>query len=97
MSILKICKNSLAHMNTILRRTPPNKWIRINATNSVCNDIRYEIHPTIEEPEQFDKILQEKVPIYICGKSLPYIIGLELRWIEDVYGARIRFQFKNMT
>ena len=87
---LNICQRSMSHLGNILKN--PNKWIRIGVTGGGCNGLKYDITPTTEEPTKSDEILQrDNPPIYICGKSLLYLIGTNLSWTEDALGARIEF------
>ena len=37
------------------------------------------------------------VAVRVCGKSIMYLIGMELNWVTDVRGSRMEFDNPNSS
>ena len=47
---------------------------------------------TNNKPNKIDEHVKiDTIDMYICGKSLMYIIGTEIDYIEDIMGSRFHF------
>lgn len=61
-----------------------------------CNGFSYKFKILLndEKPNKFDEVYNlGNKNLYICGKSMMFIIGTEIDYIEDIMGSR--FDFKN--
>tara|TARA_Y100000389_G_scaffold84757_4_gene81461 strand:+ start:13236 stop:13562 length:327 start_codon:yes stop_codon:yes gene_type:complete len=61
-----------------------------------CNGFSYKFKILKDESKinKFDEVLKiEDKNLYLCNKSLMYLIGTKVDYIEDIMGSR--FDFKN--
>ena len=65
-----------------------------------CNGFSYtfDILKEDKKPHKLDEIynLGEK-NLYLCGKSIMYLIGTEIDYIEDIMGSRFNFKNENIS
>ena len=60
--------------------------------------LKYEITPeSVERLPNDELVVIDNVPIVICGSSLMYLIGTELKWKTDIMGSGIEFKNPNAT
>ena len=64
---------------------------KILKTHDKINKLDEKI--SLETPIDLDISLNSNYDLYLCNKSLMYIIGTEVDYIEDIMGSR--FDFKN--
>jgi iron-sulfur cluster assembly accessory protein len=62
-----------------------------------CNGFSYKFK-MLKQKDKINKLdekisLETPIDLYLCNKSLMYIIGTEVDYIEDIMGSR--FDFKN--
>lgn len=60
-----------------------------------CNGFEYKLEP-IKSSDNISKIdekmkIDKEKDIYICGKSLMYLLGTKIDWEDDVMGSRFIF------
>ena len=69
------------------------KYIFIGVKGGGCNGLKYFIEPTNDEPVKFDESIKidENLNINICGKSLMFLIGTEVKWKDDFIGSGVEF------
>ena len=90
-NILSICSKTIEHFQNILTTTN-HKYIFIGVKGGGCNGLKYVVEPSSDEITKIDEYINsEKVPIVVCGKSLMYLIGTELKWKTDFTGSGIEF------
>ena len=93
--LLKFCGKSIRHLRLVLRDTN-HDYIRIGIQSGGCNGLKYNIIPSSEVPHKNDiQINEAGVNIHICGKSLLFLIGTEVHWVNDIFGSRIEFKNPN--
>ena len=96
-NILKLCNNTIRHFRNILRDNN-SKYISIGVKGGGCNGLKYYIEPTNEKPEKFDEIIKLKeLQINVCGKSMIYLLGTEIKWVENYMGKGLEFNNPNAT
>jgi|TARA_B110000495_G_scaffold194096_1_gene200065 iron-sulfur cluster assembly accessory protein len=59
----------------------------------------FEILKEDKKPNKIDETVEidKNVNLHICGKSLLYIIGTEIDYIEDIMGSRFDFNNGNIS
>ena len=63
---------------------------------SGCNgfSFKFKVLKENEKPYKLDQVIKvNDYNMYLCGKSLMYIIGTNINYIEDIMGSR--FDFSN--
>lgn len=74
----------------------------INALFSVqgggCNGMKYVIEPLTEKPHKLDEMisLNKDNNLYVCGKSMIFILGTHIDLIEDFMGESFSFNNPNV-
>ena len=87
-----MCAKTIQHLTSL---TGKKNWIRIGVEGGGCNGFRYAVRATSDAPDKYDEVLSVSVRAYVGSESLLYLIGTEMRWIEDALGARIEFENPN--
>lgn len=71
----------------------PVTGLRVGIKNTGCSGMSYSMDYA-ENPEPLDEVVEDKgVKIYIESKSLMFLLGTELDFVTDQFGAH--FSFKN--
>ena len=72
----------------------------LHVTNGGCNGFSYKfkILDKIEKPNNLDDQykLDDKYNIYLCNKSIMWIIGTHIDYIDDIMGSRFDFLNPNI-
>lgn len=94
-SILNICNKSIKHFKKLLKNNN-SKYISIGVKGGGCNGFKYYIEPTNEEPNKLDEIIiQDDVQINICNKSIFFLIGSDIKWVDNNMTSGIVFNNPN--
>ena len=95
--IISVCNKTTSHFKSLLSSTN-HKHIFIGVKGGGCNGLKYEIEPSSDELQAFDeKIIINNVPIVVCGKSLMFIIGIDIKWKTNNMGSGLEFINPNAT
>ena len=95
--LIKICQKTKNHFNDICKKNN-TKTLLFSVKGGGCNGLKYSIVPLYDKMQKNDEIIKfEQFNIVICGKSLMYVLGTELKWKEDVIGSGIEFVNPNST
>ena len=66
-----------------------------------CNGFNYkfDILEDDSKPHKLDETykLDDNIPIYICHKSMMYILGTEVDYLQDIMGSRFTFSNNNIS
>ena len=96
-SILTFCKKA-AQQIKLISKSSGNKSILIGVKGGGCNGLKYYIEPTDNKPTKIDEQLDiEGVNVIVCGRSMFYILGTEVKWKKDYMGERFDFTNPNAT
>lgn len=96
MTIINLCKRSTQHFINIMEKSNTNR-ILIGVKGGGCNGLKYYIEPLNSKPDKTDEIikLEENKELVVCGKSLLYLIGTNIKWKDDLLGSGIEFENPN--
>ena len=64
-----------------------------------CNGFSYKfkIYKNNDKPNKLDEIIQlNNYNLYLCNKSLMFLLGTKIDYIEDIMGSRFDFQNENI-
>ena len=93
--LINICSKTISHFKNVLTQSQ-EKYIFIGVKGGGCNGLKYHIKPCSDECLKKDEFLViDGVPIVICGNSLLYLIGTELKWKTSIMGTGIEFNNPN--
>ena len=78
-----------------LERRGQGQGIRLGVRTTGCSGLAYFLEYVDVEPSKQDSVLFESngVKIWVDGKSLPYIDGMEMDWVKQ--GLNEGFDFVN--
>ena len=94
-SMISICSKTAIHLRKLLKDTG-HKHILLSVSGGGCNGMKYNIDADSELPEKGDDdFIVNDVPVRVCGKSIMYLIGMELNWVTDARGSRMEFDNPN--
>jgi iron-sulfur cluster assembly protein len=99
MSIIKICQKSITHFNNIMLKNNTHKLL-LGVKGGGCNGLKYYIEPLDDQHDEIDKSdeiipIGENNKIIVCGKSLMYLIGTEIKWEDNLLSSGITFNNPN--
>ena len=92
-NIINICNKTLLHFKSIIIKTNSSK-ILIGVNGGGCNGLKYYVKPINNEyklNKLDEKIKIENIDIVICGQSLMYLLGTEIKWKDDFMGSGLEF------
>lgn len=75
----------------------PNALLRVRVVGGGCSGFQYQL-ALDDESREGDRIVEQKgVRMLIDERSLPYLSGTEIDYVEDIMGAGFRFNNPNAT
>ena len=91
MSIIKVATPALRYLTSILKDNNA-KYILFGLKSGGCSGFEYIIEPSNASPQKNDELVNiGNVPIIVCGKSLMYCMGTEIKWEKTVMGEGFVF------
>ena len=98
-TITNVAKHQIK--NLIRSNTSPNPAAYLYLKGGGCNGFTYLFSILDEDKKQnkLDEIykLDDEHNLYICGKSLMFILGTKIDYIEDLMGSRFDFTNEKIT
>ena len=96
-TISNIAKQKLK--NLIVNNSGKSAYLYLKSGG--CNGFNhtFSILDKDEKPNKYDEVfdIDDKHNLYICSKSLMYIIGSKIDYIEDLMGSRFDFSNDNIA
>ena len=79
----------------LVQNGKPEAGLRVRVVGGGCSGFQYQL-ALDERPETEDKVYeQDGVKLFVDQKSLLYLDGTEIDYVEDVMGAGFRFTNPN--
>ena len=72
--------------------------MRVSLKSGGCSGFEYFISPTRDPPDKLDEMVLlplEGLKIQVCGKSLMYLMGVEIGWKKSIMGETFVFDNPN--
>ena len=92
---IKLCKKTLEHLKLLLKKTQ-HDYVRFGVMGGGCNGLKYTVTPDSAPPMKTDLVFSEEgINFHLCGKSLLYFFGTEVKWVTDAFGSRMEFNNPN--
>jgi iron-sulfur cluster assembly accessory protein len=93
--LLNFCNKTIKHFKSILKNTN-HKRILIGVKGGGCNGLKYYIEPTSDNPNKIDEIIKkDDIEIVVCGQNLFYLIGTNIKWVDNNMGSGLEFNNPN--
>lgn len=93
--MITLTEKAAQKVRSHLERRGKGQGIKIGVKTTGCSGMAYFLEYVDIEPSKMTDVLYESngVKIWVDGKSLPYIDGLEMDWIKQ--GLSEGFEFTN--
>ena len=91
MSIVKVSTTAIKHLKRILKENN-SKYIFFGLKSGGCSGFEYIIKPTNKILAKNDVLEDiDGIAMHICGKSLMYCMGTEIKWEKSIMGEMFVF------
>ena len=91
MGIIRVTKPAIQHLKAILNEHK-SKYIYFGLKSGGCSGFEYIIEPTNASLKKNDELVNiENIPILVCGNSMMYCMGTEIKWEKTVMGEGFVF------
>ncbi len=75
----------------------PDALLRVRVVGGGCSGFQYQL-ALDDESREGDRIIEQRgVRMLVDERSLPYLDGTEIDYVEDIMGAGFRFNNPNAT
>ena len=98
--MLSISKSAKVKLTNIIRTREETKALLLYLRGGGCNGFEYKFKELQDDrkPGKLDEVQKiDEFNLYICSKSLMYIIGSSCDYIEDIMGSRFIFNHSNIV
>jgi len=98
--MISISNSAKTKLTNIIRDQNNTKALYLYLRGGGCNGFEYKFKELTQDkkPSKLDEVIKiETFNLYICSKSLMYIIGSSCDYIEDLMGSRFVFSHKNIV
>ena len=96
MALLHLSRAAYDRCRHILQKTG-HPALKLSLRGGGCNGFEYKFDTLKElcEVHTFEHFREKEVDIYICNKSLMFLIGTEIDWTKSVMGESFVFTNPN--
>jgi iron-sulfur cluster assembly accessory protein len=93
MADIALSASAAARIKTIVAAEPAGAGLRVAVEGGGCSGFQYEI--AVAQAANGDDLIIERdgARLFVDPVSLPYLLGSEVDWVEDLIGAS--FKVKN--
>jgi iron-sulfur cluster assembly protein len=94
---LKLTEAAAVRVREILAGAEPGAGLRVGVTGGGCAGMSYTMD-IANAPAPLDEVVEDRgVRVFIDTKSVLYLIGSELDFVREKFGARFVFNNPNQT
>lgn len=96
LSITNIAKTK---MKELINKNGQAIYLYLNSGGCNGFEYKFEILTENKKPHKLDEKINidNEYDLYICNKSLLYVFGTEINYIDDIMGSRFDFKNNNIT
>ena len=95
-NIINISSIALNKLKTIITENNM-KAVRFSLKTGGCNGFEYKLEPIQKLDKNDEHFLKDGVNVYICNKSLLFLIGTTIDWKKNIMGETFVFNNPNAT
>ena len=95
-NLISISSIALSKFKSIIRDNNM-KAIRLSLKSGGCNGFEYKLEPTLSLEKGDEHFSKDGVNVYICSKSLLFLIGTHIDWKKNIMGESFVFNNPNAT
>ena len=90
--LIRVTARAVPHLQRISNKSIDDGGVFLSLASGGCNGFTYNIEPTREKiDKKVERCQIDDLTVYICNKSLMFLIGCEIDWHEDDMGSRFIF------
>ena len=90
-ALISVTAKATQYLQKVSTRSPINS-VLLSLKSGGCNGFSYKIEPASELGNmKTEKCRINDLDVHICHKSLMFLIGCEIDWLEDDMGSRFVF------
>jgi len=96
--MISFSNNAKNHLINLIKKDGKSAYLYLKGGG--CNGFSYKfkILKDDKKPEKLDEIFPiENYNLYLCNKSLMFLLGTEIDYIEDIMGSRFDFKNSNIS
>jgi len=84
-----------ARIKTVVAGEPPGAGLRVAVEGGGCSGFQYEI-AVAERPDPDDVVIErDGAFLFIDPVSLPFLLGSEVDWVDELIGAAFKVRNPN--
>ena len=97
MASISLTPRAARRIKEIVAAEPGKSVLRVSVAGGGCSGFQYEFG--LEEGKEADDLTIERdgATVVIDSVSLPYLLGSEIDFVDDLIGAQFRIQNPNAT
>ena len=95
-NIINISSIALNKLKTIITENNM-KAVRLSLKTGGCNGFEYKLEPIQKLDKNDEHFFKDGVNVYICNKSLLFLIGTTIDWKKNIMGETFVFNNPNAT
>ena len=95
-NLINISSLALSKLKSIITENNM-KAVRLSLKTGGCNGFEYNLEPTLTLEKDDEHFSKDGVNVYICSKSLLFLIGTDIDWKKNIMGETFVFNNPNAT
>jgi iron-sulfur cluster assembly accessory protein len=97
MADIALSASAAARIKTVVASEPPGAGLRVAVEGGGCSGFQYEI--AVAGAANADDLVIERdgARLFVDPVSLPFLLGSEVDWVEELIGASFKVKNPNAT
>lgn len=97
MADIALTASAAARINAVVASEPPGAGLRVAVDGGGCSGFQYEI--AVAAAANADDLVIERdgALLFVDPVSLPYLLGSEVDWVDELIGASFKVKNPNAT
>lgn len=97
MADIVLSPQAAARIRSVVADEPAGAGLRVAVDGGGCSGFQYEIAVTAAAQPDDLVIERDGARVFIDPVSLPYLLGSEIDWVEEVIGSSFKVKNPNAT
>jgi iron-sulfur cluster assembly accessory protein len=97
MTDVALSASAAAQIKAVIAGEPPSAGLRVAVEGGGCSGFQYEI--AVAQAPNADDVIVERdgARLFVDPVSLPFLLGSEVDWVDDLIGASFKVKNPNAT
>jgi len=97
MTDVTLSASAAARIKTVVASEPPGAGLRVAVEGGGCSGFQYEIAVAAAANPDDVVIERDGARLFVDPVSLPFLLGSEVVWVEELIGASFKVRNPNAT